>query len=189
MPESRNRTIADNAITIYERAMSRHLGYQRPLEAGEISRRIKGDRALQVLARQVYESRNTIRHVAGRDVSRTQASITLDNVEKAVQRINNPWAAEEVQRLRYQLGVRSSDLRNPENHHYGAPRRRTSSRTSSGRQAQRPIDWSIAGVIFVAVLIVVTLVLNQIGLDTSMSGTIAFILAVTVSALYVVKSR
>lgn len=189
MSEGRNRTVADNAIVIYERAMSRYLGHRRPFEAGEISGRIRGDRVLQGLARQVAESRNTVRHVAGRDASHAQASITLNNVEKALQRINNRQGVMEVQRLRHQLSVGRSNPGNSGNRRYGTPRRRTSNRASGWRPPRRPIDWTIAAVIFVAVLIIVSLILNQIGIDASMSGTIATVLAVVVTATYLVKSR
>ena len=192
-----NRTLADSAISIYEKSMSEHLGfYRKPLEASEIRRLLQNDRILRGPTKRVVESRNKVRHRAGGDISLTQMHITLDNIEQVLSRAGCRDGFRELQELRRRASVGSTGYGRDNRQfaqgnvrQHGGSRRGRSGHAGSRRgRRDGSNQWKYAVAIFLVVLIVCTLGFDGLGLGSPTSGTLAFCVALILAVVYWVKT-
>lgn len=137
---NRNRTAVDTALSIYEEAMSRHLGVHKTLECVEIviELRRRGKHRQAQKANQVYKIRNNSRHFAGLKFGRWKAKEDLIFIAKTLREFGEEQSARQVSWILDDL----QGGHRPPSHQRGRGFRNTSRHSGQGRpgpnQPHRP---------------------------------------------------
>ena len=182
----RHRSMVRSALSIYEEAMGRHLGFGRAVEASRIrsrlsSRGLGSDKQIR-LVNSVVRARNNEAHFEGSAFSFDRA---VDDVRLIADALDSFGLTQSSDRVR---GIIAGDLRSkhefPWSLSVGNPRRDGFRRGGLVRTSRHSNRLPVAVAIFLVVLIVGTLGFGGLGLGTSTSGTLGFCAALVASVAY-----
>ena len=95
-----NVALTNDAIAIYEKAMTKYLGSNRPLQASEIDYQVKrrygGSSQLANYTKTVKDARNEVRHKSGEDIEKKVARRHIRRTAEALRYIGHRKAEREV---------------------------------------------------------------------------------------------